>query len=691
MSGPDRSEPRNAAGVVSQAINRRRALSLLGLGGAGALAAACTNTSDSSDSGSKKKTATTGKWDIVSSGAKLPSGKVSLHWVDSGDSKADFFHAFFPEYEKKHSNVDVTYEGVSWNTITQEVGLGLRNGTAADVFELPTNVTAAQAVANNWLHPIDDLVPNWPEVKKRFPAGVFATGVTDFGGKTYGVPFSGPKRIANMLLFNTDLAGKADVDLGSKPITWDAFRQAAKKITKQGAGKYYGIIFGLTQQGGLANPVSQFCEMSGVHGGASGIDWTTGQYNFTNPMVIECAELILGLNCENMYGTGAQSSPLLGYRHSDRVTPGEACSTGSSSISGLAFDTGPNFPDSYRGSLFFSDYSRSCIWVMSPLPDGTPDTSTLRPFATGAIGVVELQFGLDGALYYPDLNDGTIKRIASTNHGPTARASATPTSGRAPLSVAFNGSESSDPDDDALSFAWDLDGDGGFDDSTSPRPTFEYTDPGVYHPRLRVRDAAGDIDFASLTITAGAPPTVSIGRPTSDRHWAVGELVTFAGSAHDFLGARLASSRLSWQLNLRHCSDATTCHTHPLRSWTGVASGSFNGPDHEYPSHLELSLTATDSHGLSATKTVRLDPKIVTLYFRSSPSGLRLSVGDDTLVTPFSKVVILNSVNSVAASSPQYLSGGTYGFGSWSDAGRAAHEIVAHPPPRVFTATYNRR
>ena len=395
--------------------------------------------------------------------------------------------------------------------------------------------------------------------------------------------------------------------------------------------------------------------------------------------------------CENMYGTGAQSSPLLGYRHSDRVTPGEACSTGSSSISGLAFDTGPNFPDSYRGSLFFSDYSRSCIWVMSPLPDGTPDTSTLRPFATGAIGVVELQFGLDGALYYPDLNDGTIKRIASTNHGPTARASATPTSGRAPLSVAFNGSESSDPDDDALSFAWDLDGDGGFDDSTSPRPTFEYTDPGVYHPRLRVRDAAGDIDFASLTITAGAPPTVSIGRPTSDRHWAVGELVTFAGSAHDFLGARLASSRLSWQLNLRHCSDATTCHTHPLRSWTGVASGSFNGPDHEYPSHLELSLTATDSHGLSATKTVRLDPKIVTLYFRSSPSGLRLSVGDDTLVTPFSKVVILNSVNSVAASSPQYLGGGTYGFGSWSDGGRAAHEIVAHPPPRVFTATYNRR
>ena len=58
-----------------------------------------------------------------------------------------------------------------------------------------------------------------------------------------------------------------------------------------------------------------------------------------------------------------------------------------------------------------------------------------------------------------------------------------------------------------------------------------------------------------------------------------------------------------------------------------MASGSFAAPDHEYPSYLELKLTATDSKGLSATVIRRIDPKTVTLTFQSSPTGLQLAVG----------------------------------------------------------------
>ena len=44
---------------------------------------------------------------------------------------------------------------------------------------------------------------------------------------------------------------------------------------------------------------------------------------------------------------------------------------------------------------------------------------------------------------------------------------------------------------------------------------------------------------------------------------------------------------------MRHCP--SNCHTHPIENYVGVASGSLVAPDHEYPSHLLLSLTATDT------------------------------------------------------------------------------------------------
>ncbi|MGI8869552.1 MAG: ABC transporter substrate-binding protein [Mycobacteriales bacterium] len=275
-------------------------------------AVACANTDNGGSSGNKTKS--TGKWDIPDTGAKIPSGDVKLHWVDSGDSKADFFHAFFPVYEKKHSNVHVTYDGISWNAIAQQVGLGLRNGTAPDVFQLPPNITPGTAIANKWLHAVDDIVPNWPEVKKRFPPGVFANGVSDFGGKTYGVSFSGPSRLGSMILYSDKIATDAGVDLGSKPVSWAQFRQDLKTITKKGNGKYYGLILGYTQAGGTSGIINAFTEMSGVHGTAGGINWQTGEYNFTHPLSVECVELMLAIKSDNSIFPGAANLDQPGAR-----------------------------------------------------------------------------------------------------------------------------------------------------------------------------------------------------------------------------------------------------------------------------------------------------------------------------------------------------------------------------------------
>jgi glucose/arabinose dehydrogenase/PKD repeat protein len=406
----------------------------------------------------------------------------------------------------------------------------------------------------------------------------------------------------------------------------------------------------------------------------------------------------LNLNiCENLYGAGGVTSPHYTYNHSAQVVAGETCPTGGSSTAGVAFypSTGGSFPADYRGALFFADYTRDCIWVMrAPSPTSLPDPANRATFAAQATNPVDLEVHpTTGELWYADFQGaGAVRRIrfAGANTPPTAVAAATPTNGTAPLTVSFSGSGSSDPDPGAtLTYAWDLDDDGAFDDATGVTASRTYQQPGTYTPELRVTDNAGASDTDAVTITAGnSAPTATISSPASSLRWKVGDTVSFSGGATDPQSGTLPASALSWSLVLHHCDSGGNCHQHPLQTFPGVASGSFSAPDHEYPSHLELTLTATDPGGLRDTDTVRLDPQTVNLTFQTSPSGLQLAVGQASQATPFTRTVIVGSSNSASAPSPQTLGGATYNFASWSDGGAQSHNITAPATAATYTATY---
>ena len=391
----------------------------------------------------------------------------------------------------------------------------------------------------------------------------------------------------------------------------------------------------------------------------------------------------------------AYTAPYFSYRHSDRVVAGETCPTGSSSIAGLAFYNGGSFPSSYNGALFFSDYSRRCIWVMFAGTNGLPDPATRQTFNPGAAGPVDLAVGPGGDLFYADLSGGTIRRIRfiSDNQPPVARASANPTSGTPPLAVNFSGSASSDPDaGDTLIYEWDLDGDGAFDDSTSVTPSRTYTASSTA-VRLRVTDSRGVSDTsAPITITTAqnTAPQASIDTPAASLQWRPGQQITFTGSATDAEDGSLGAAALSWTLDLHHCAldDASNCHVHRVQEWNGDAGDVFSAPDHEYPSYLELTLTARDSFGVTDVERLRLDPQTVQLSFASSPPGLQLSVGGVTSTTPFTRTVIRGSTNSISAPTPQSSGGQSVVFSSWSDGGARSHDIVAPDSNTTYTATY---
>jgi glucose/arabinose dehydrogenase len=392
--------------------------------------------------------------------------------------------------------------------------------------------------------------------------------------------------------------------------------------------------------------------------------------------------------CEGLYAdSGAVSGPYFAYRHDSHVVPGDACQPGSSSISGIAFypASGP-YPETYDGALFFADYSRGCIWVMLAGPDGLPDPAQTSVFAGGM--PVDLTVGPGGELFYADIGAGTIVRVRY--HAPHAVATATsPTTGDAPLDVSFDGTGSTDWTGLAgtLTYAWDLDGDGEYDDSASPTPTRTY-DAGSTIVRLRVANNDGESDVSDpIAIHAdNTAPTATIDTPASSLRWSAGDPVAFSGSATDPQEGTLGAASMHWDLNIRHCP--SNCHTHFVRSWNGTAGASFFAPDHQYPSHLELTLTVTDAGGLSDTKMVSLDPNTVHLTVQSAPAGRTLALNGDAGAGPLAATVIAKSNNSVSASSPQSDGTDTFSFESWSDGGAQSHNVSAGTADSSLTATF---
>ena len=397
--------------------------------------------------------------------------------------------------------------------------------------------------------------------------------------------------------------------------------------------------------------------------------------------------------CENLYaqGSGAVVAPYFTYNHSDKVVSGESCPTGSSSIAGMAFYQGGDYPATYADALFFADYSRDCIWVMPVGANGLPNPAARATFVAAAVNPVALQIGPGGDLFYVDFDGGTIRRVVyndpSGNQPPTAVIGANPTSGHAPLNVALSGSGSSDPDPGTtLTYAWDLDNDGAYDDSNAVSFNHTFQNAGVHLVRLKVTDGDGAFGTDTQQILVDAtPPVAVIDTPLSSLTWKVGDVINFSGHATDAEQGTLPASALTWTLLMEHCP--SNCHSHVMQQFTGVASGSFTAPDHEYPSHLHLQLTATDNTELTGQDGVDLNPQTVNLTFASNPSGLLLTVGSENETTPFSKTVIRGSTNTVSAPSPQQLGGQSYAFQSWSDGGAQFHTIVANASA-TYTATY---
>ena len=388
--------------------------------------------------------------------------------------------------------------------------------------------------------------------------------------------------------------------------------------------------------------------------------------------------------CEGPCGRTGMTDPIFSYPHNGS----------DASITGGFVYRGTQFPAEYQGEYFYADYAQNWIKRLTIDDAGTvtathdfepPDGSSNGPYGD----IVDLAQGPDGSLWYVDMgpfqndNAGAVRRIRNANadQPPTAVAAASPTSGKAPLTVAFSSAGSADPEGRPLTYRWDF-GDGAT--STAANPSHTYASSGRYTARLTVSDGAQDTASDPLSITVGSPPVPRILAPTDGSTFRAGDVITYSGDATDSEDGTLPSSALSWKIVFHHDT-----HIHPVMDNTPGATGTVTIPTsgHSFrgDTSYELVLTATDSDGLQASRSVTIRPQKANLTIASSPAGMSVNVDGIATTTPVTIDELVGFQLTLDAPSPQ--SG--YTFSSWSDGGARSHTVTVPAGGQTITATYS--
>ncbi|OIP81206.1 hypothetical protein COW94_00730 [Candidatus Peregrinibacteria bacterium CG22_combo_CG10-13_8_21_14_all_44_10] len=115
--------------------------------------------------------------------------------------------------------------------------------------------------------------------------------------------------------------------------------------------------------------------------------------------------------------------------------------------------------------------------------------------------------------------------------------------GDIPLTVEFDASGSVDPDGEIVSYEWDLDGDGKFDDGEDVTAEYTYEQAGTYEVSLRVTDNNGDYNVVTMDIAAGGVDVVAVIGSDNDEYYTG---VSYSFSAADSESINGEITKYTW-------------------------------------------------------------------------------------------------------------------------------------------------
>jgi len=299
---------------------------------------------------------------------------------------------------------------------------------------------------------------------------------------------------------------------------------------------------------------------------------------------------------------GAASSPVTVTATVANVAPSVNAAASQTATAGSPFTLNATFSDP---GVNDAPWSYSINWG-----DGSPQTTGSTNSQLSSITAVHTYAAAGSNTVRVTVTDkdggagvGTLTVTVTTvaNRPPTA-ATGGPYSGLEGTALSFDGSGSSDPDGDALTYAWSF-GDGS--SGTGVKPSHSYANNAVYTVTLTVTDARG-ASSAPVTTTAtiaNVAPTVNAG---ANQTGSAGSALTVSASFTD-PGVNDApwSYAFDWGDGSTQTAGSTTSQATPLTAThTYQTAGTYS-----------VQVTVTDRDGASGVgaKSVTVSPAAATV------------------------------------------------------------------------------
>ncbi|MFE6283818.1 ABC transporter substrate-binding protein [Streptomyces sp. NPDC057877] len=205
------------------------------------------------------------------------TGKI-VFWDNNGGVRTDIWKEIIADFEKANPDIDVEYVGIASTEYQSKVDTAIQGGSLPDVGGVGAAMLAGFA-AQQALEPLENRLAGSSlngRLNEDMVESLKAAGDSE---RLYSIPTSANNGV---LYYRTDLFKKAGLE---EPATWDAFYEAAEKLTNADDNE-----FGYTIRGGAGSIAQALDAMYGQSGITSFWDASGEKTTLNDPKNVAALE-----------------------------------------------------------------------------------------------------------------------------------------------------------------------------------------------------------------------------------------------------------------------------------------------------------------------------------------------------------------------------------------------------------------